>query len=300
MQAIARKFWAWEVPTYLLAAAIYASWVLLIWFHRVIPWWIEMPLGAYVIAWQFSLQHETIHGFRGAPAWLRFAIAFPPLGLWFPYALYRKSHSIHHRNTYLTVPGEDTETYYVRKADWDQMSPFWRGVLLFNQTLLGRLLIGPLLRLGKMVERETGRVWRGDTSHLTHWAVHVPAVAALLWFISGVCGMPWWYYVLVVAYPGFSLGLLRAFIEHRYGARPGERIASVESNTLFGLLFLYNNLHIAHHLKPTLPWYELPRFYRENREKLLKHNGHYVFRGYWQIARRWFLKPVFVPVHPIY
>jgi fatty acid desaturase len=110
--------------------------------------------------------------------------------------------------------------------------------------------------------------------------------------------MPWWQYILLVAYPGFSLGLLRAFIEHRAEPRPGRRVASVESNTLFGLLFLYNNLHVAHHLRPTIPWYELPRFYRENRAKLLKHNDNFVFRGYWEITRQYLFRPVFVPVHP--
>jgi fatty acid desaturase len=298
MEVIARRFWALEGPTWLVAVGVYGGWFLLIWFHRQIPWPLQMAIGAYIIAWHFSLQHETIHGFRGVPAWFRYAIAFPPLGLWFPYALYRKSHSIHHRNTYLTVPGEDTESYYVSQAEWRSMSRLGRAILMFNQTLLGRLLIGPLLRLAKLVERETARVRRGDRSHLREWGVHVVAVAALFWFISGVCGMPWWQYVVVIAYPGFSLGLLRAFIEHRAGRRPGERVASVESNTLFGLLFLYNNLHVAHHLKPTMPWYELPRFYRENRAKLMKHNGDFVFRGYAEIARRWLVKPVFTPVHP--
>ena len=70
------------------------------------------------------------------------------------------------------------------------------------------------------------------------------------------------------------------------------------SNHLFGLLFLYNNLHVAHHLRPTIPWYELPRFYRENRAKLLKHNNNFVYSGYWVIARDYLFKPVFVPVHP--
>jgi len=299
MQALARRFWAIEGPTWLVAGAIYGAWFLLIWYHAVIPWWVQLPVGAYLIAWQFSLQHETIHGFRAAPAWIRFAIAFPPLGLWFPYPLYRKSHSIHHRNTYLTVPGEDTEGYYVRQAEWRAMGPLGRFVLLVNQTLVGRLAIGPLLRLAKLAQRETARVRRGDRSHLPHWAIHVVAVGALFWFISGVCGMPWWHYVLVIAYPGFSLGLLRAFIEHRAGRRPGERTAIVESNAFFGLLFLYNNLHIAHHLKPTLPWYALPGFWRANRDKLLQHNGGFYFRGYAEIARRWLLRPVFTPVHPL-
>ena len=109
---------------------------------------------------------------------------------------------------------------------------------------------------------------QGDYSHLPHWGLHAVAVGLLFWFISGVCGFPWWQYCLLVAYPGLSLGLLRAFTEHRAAPDSQERTASVESNALFGLLYLYNNLHVAHHLKPTLPWYEIPRFYRENRDAL--------------------------------
>ena len=150
MQAIARKFWEVEGPTWILAVAIYGAWFLLMWFQAYIPWWAMIFLGGYVIAWQFSLQHETIHGFRGVPKWFRTLIAMPPLGLWFPYPMYRRSHSLHHRNTYLTVPGQDTETYYVKQADWARMGRLERGILLFNQTLVGRLLIGPMIRLYKL------------------------------------------------------------------------------------------------------------------------------------------------------
>jgi fatty acid desaturase len=94
------------------------------------------------------------------------------------------------------------------------------------------------------------------------------------------------------------LSLLRAFTEHRAAPAPEARTASVESNVIFSLLYLYNNLHVAHHLRPTLPWYELPRFYREHRDQLLQDNGHFVYRGYAQIARRYLLVPVFSPVHP--
>jgi fatty acid desaturase len=298
MAAIARKFWQLEGPTWVLAVAVYGAWFLLIWYHALIPWWLMIPLGGGVVAWQFSLQHETIHGFRGVPAWFRFVIAFPPLGLWFPYALYRKSHSKHHRNTYLTVPGTDTESYYVRQAEWASASRIMRAVLIVNQTLAGRLLIGPPFRLWKLAGSEVARARGGDYSHLPHWGIHVVAVSALFWFVSGVAGMPWWQYLLLLAYPGMSIGLLRAFIEHRAAPRPGERTASVESNTFFGLLFLYNNIHIVHHLKPTMPWYEIPHFYRQNRDKILDHNNHFVFRGYAQIARKYIFRPVFHPAHP--
>jgi fatty acid desaturase len=102
----------------------------------------------------------------------------------------------------------------------------------------------------------------------------------------------------IVAYPGLSLGLLRAFTEHRAAADSQERTASVESNVVFGLMYLYNNLHVAHHLKPAMPWYDIPRFYRENRSDLLERNGQFTYRGYAQLARRYFFVPVFSPVFP--
>ena len=298
MGFVQQQFRRVDGPTWMVAAVLYASWLLLIWYAARLPWWVLMPLGAYLVAWHFSLQHEAIHAFRGVPAWLRFALVFPPLGLWFPYPLYRKSHTTHHRDINLTIPGVDTESYYVLKTEWERMGRIRRALLTFNQTMLGRLSIGPALRLWILIRKEVQRARSGDLSHLLHWAVHAVALAALFWFISEVCGFPWWQYCLLVAYPGLSLGLLRAFTEHRAAADSQERTASVESNVVFGLLYLYNNLHVAHHLKPTLPWYDLPRFYRENRASLLEQNGHFVYRGYGELARRYFFVPVFSPVFP--
>src|SRR5580698_7287228 len=143
MQALKRKFLAVDGPTWLVAVVLYGAWFLLVWFNAVLPWWVIMPVGAYLIAWHFSLQHEAIHSFRGVPAWLRFAVVFPPLGLWFPFPLYRKSHTTHNRDIHLTFPEIDTESYYVRQAAWANMGSIQRRVLLFNQTLVGRLSIGP-------------------------------------------------------------------------------------------------------------------------------------------------------------
>ena len=298
MRSLMLTFRRYDGPTWIVAVVLYSAWVLLIWFNARLPWWVIMPVGAYLLAWHFSLQHEAIHSFRGVPAWLRFAVVYPPLGLWFPYPLYRKSHTTHHRDVHLTIPGVDTESYYVRQADWARMGAFQRGILTFNQTMAGRLLIGPLLRLWILITKETRRVRQGDLSHLPHWAAHAAAVAVLFWFISGVCAFPWWQYCLLVAYPGLSLSLLRAFTEHRAAEDSQERTASVESNALFGILYLYNNLHVAHHLRPAMPWYDIPRFYRENRVELLAANGRFVYKGYAQLAWNYFLVPVFSPVHP--
>jgi fatty acid desaturase len=287
-----------EGPNWIVAAAIYGAWIVLVLSAQKLPWYVLSPIGAYLMAWHFSLQHEAIHGWLSAPKWLRTAIVWPPIGGWLPFELYRRSHSQHHRDANLTVPMVDTESVYHRRADWENYSRAWRAVLLFNQTLLGRLLIGPLLRWRKLVLIEGGLLVRGDTRNLGIWLRFFVGLAVILWFVQDVGGLPIWKYYLLIVYPGLSLGLLRAFIEHRWGSSPDERIAVVESNPVFGLLFLWNNIHIVHHIHPSMAWYDIQPYYRRHRADLLSLNGTYVFPGYLHIARRWLLRPVFVPVHP--
>ena len=248
--------------------------------------------------WQFSLQHEAIHSWRTLPPWLRTAIVWPPLGLWFPFEIYRRSHSQHHRNVHLTFPDEDTETFYHKEERWDGYGRVRVAMLTVNQTLLGRLLLGPFIRIPRLWLGEARRLAGGDRSNAGAWARHAVGVAAVLAFADLACGVTPLRYLLEFAWPGVAFGMLRTFIEHRWGERPSQRTAVVESNAVFGLLFLWNNLHAVHHTFPTLSWFRIPRAWREHRERIMAHNGGYVFPGYWEIARRWLVRPVFVPVHP--
>jgi fatty acid desaturase len=287
-----------ELPTLALGLAIYASWLALTWYHAAIPGVLLFLAGGYVTQWHFSLQHESIHGLRSWPAWLRTAFVWPPIGLWMPYPLYNRSHSTHHVNYRLTDPRHDTESYYQPREEWPRYSRARRGLAYLNQTLAFRLAFGPFLRLHRMFKRESGRLRNGDFSNVKHWIVQAIGVAVLLYWVKGVAGMPIWEYLLCFAYPGMSLGMLRTFIEHRYGERPMERVAVVESNTVMGVLYLYNNLHLVHHRQPTLPWYRIPGVFRRQRAQLLHDNGGFYYRGYADIARRFLFRPVFEPAHP--
>src|ERR1700753_3318828 len=122
MNELARIFRQVDGPTWVVAFVLYATWLLLVWYHALLPWYVILPRGGYLTAGHFPLQHGAIHSFRGVPKWLRFAVVFPPLGLWFPFPLYRKSHRKHHRDEDLAIPGLDTESYYVRREDWEHMS----------------------------------------------------------------------------------------------------------------------------------------------------------------------------------
>jgi fatty acid desaturase len=285
-------------PTLLVAAAIYTGWLALLVSHRHIPWWITAPLAGYVVQWHFSLQHEAIHSMRGIPKWLRCALVWPPIGIWFPFELYRRSHSQHHRDSCLTYPGEDTETYYHEEEDWEDYGNLSRWLLIVNQTFLGRLFVGPLLRTPQLFIKEIGKIGAGDTSNLGIWVRHMIAVVLIFLVVTEVFDVSVFQYLAEFVYPGLALGMMRSFTEHRWGEQPSERTAVVESNWVFGLLFLWNNLHVVHHVLPTLPWWKVPRVWRENRDCIQAHNGGFVFRGYGEIAWRWLLTPNFIPVHP--
>lgn len=287
-----------EGPTLLVALAIYSSLVGLLAFHHRIPSWLLAIAGGYVVQWHSSLQHEAIHGMRGLPSWLRTALVYPPIGGWFPFELYRRSHLQHHRNSHLTDPRHDTESFYHQKNDWERYGRFRRGLFVANQTFLGRLVIGPSLDVSRLYWQEGRRIASGDAANAGIWLRHLVAFAVVLFTVTAVFDMPVWLYVVAFSYPGLVFGMMRSYTEHRWGERPDERTAVVESNWVFGLLFLWNNLHAVHHLCPAAPWYRLPRIWRDERDHVVASNGGFVFKGYGEIARRWLIRPNFIPVHP--
>jgi fatty acid desaturase len=287
-----------EGPTLLVAAAIYASWLLLLASHEHVPWWITAPLAGYVVQWHSSLQHEAIHGMRGIPKGLRRALVWAPIGVWCPFEIYRRLHSQHHRNRYVTYPGKDPESYYIEEENWKERGDLWRRLLTVNQTFSGRLLIGPLLQMPRLFIDEAGRMIAGDMANAGIWFRHCIGSALVLLLVTQVFEMSIWSYLVEFSYSSFVFGMMRSFTEHRWSERASERTAVVESNWVFGLLFLWNNLHAVHHLFPTVSWWKLPHVWRRHRERIEAHNGGFVFRGYGEIARRWLTTPNFIPIHP--
>jgi fatty acid desaturase len=296
--SIGRLWRKYEGPTWVVATIVYGSWTLLVWFHAFIPWWLMAPLGAFVIAWHNSLQHETIHALIRVPRSVRFGLGFAPLGFVVPYPIYYRSHRRHHRDASLTDPLEDPESYYHREDAWLGYPHALRAVFLFNQTLIGRLTVGPFLYVSRFLYREARCVLAGDRSNLRAWAGHALGVGVLLFWVGEVARMPVWQYFVFLVYPGLCLGMLRSFCEHRYADRVGHRTAIVESGFPFNLLFLNNNLHLIHHLSPALPWYRIPAVWRDLRAELIEHNGGFYYTGYAQIMRKHFVRPVFIPAQP--
>ena len=66
-----------------------------------------------------------------------------------------------------------------------------------------------------------------------------------------------------------------------------------------GLLFLNNNLHVAHHAWPSVPWYRLPAAYKAMRTHLIASNGGLVYNSYRDVARQYLFRHHDGPVHPL-
>jgi fatty acid desaturase len=287
-----------EWPTVALVAVIYAMWFSATLFWDRLPLWALTLVGAWTTAWHMSLQHEIIHGHPTRKRWINNLIGQWPLALWLPFEHYRRSHLAHHRDERLTDPLDDPESYYWRQEDWDGLGSLGRGMVRLQSCLLGRMLIGPLWAAGRLWKGEIGAIARGDRGAIRHDAVHFLLAAAVLVWAIGVCRMPPLIYLVCFAYAGTSLALVRSFAEHRADSLVERRTAIVERSWILGLLFLFNNLHVAHHMRHAMPWYVLPRWYRLNRAALTEHNGGLVYDTYFDVLRRYFLRPHDQSLHP--
>ena len=275
----------WEWPTLAVAAAIYAAFAALTLNHEALPWWALVLAGGYVAAWHGSLQHEVVHGHPTPSPGLNELLVFPSLWLWLPFRLYRQSHLRHHDTGVITDPLEDPESYYLTPAEWERCSGLRRLFLIANNTLAGRLLLGPVVCVKAVVAEEGGRMLKGDFSNARAWAMHLAGCALVLAWVIGVCGMGALEYVLLIAYPGMAFTLLRSFAEHQANFDHDARTVMVKSGPLMSLLYLNNNLHAIHHAEPATAWYCLPARARE------RPSDEYAFRGYGEIVARYLFKP---------
>lgn len=287
-----------EWPTLALIGLVYAVLAVLVWNHAVLPWWLLLPVGAYAAALHTSLQHEVLHGHPTRNRRINEALVFVTPTMWLPYGRYRDTHLKHHNDLHLTCPVQDPESYYLLPDAWAHAHPLKRIFFHVNQTLAGRMLIGPAVSVIRFWSAEWLAIAKGDRSLVRPWAGFALACAITITLVVGVAGMPLWKYVLLIAYPGVSLALVRSYCEHQAMENVGERTIIVEASPFWSLLFLNNNLHLAHHTRPALPWYRLPAYYHAERERLIATNNGYLMHGYSEIFRRYFLKAKEPIPHP--
>ena len=288
-----------EWPTVALVVVCVGGWFWLTSLYGEVSAWLLAPATAVLLAWHSSIQHEIVHGHPTRWSAVNRAIGgLMPLSLWIPFERYRTLHLQHHINDRLTDPYDDPESNYWAPERWERRPRILRRITELQLTLAGRMLIGSWWRIGGFVRREAVAFVRGEPGVRRAWVLHAVACIPVVAWITAVCGIPLWFYVVAMVVPGNAILLIRSFAEHR--ARPGvpERTATVEDARLLGPLFLYNSLHALHHAEPLLPWYRYQRRYRVLRERLAAENGGLVYRTYFDVARRYLFRPHDVVVHP--
>jgi fatty acid desaturase len=285
-------------PTLLLAFGIYGAFALLTWFARDLAWWAILPLGAIIVCLQSSLQHEAIHGYPTPWRWVNTAIAAPSLWLWLPYGVNRTGHLQHHIDENLTNPKLDPESNYLTAEAWSEMSFLHRSVRQAMATLLGRIVIGPLYYAAQALGELLQALRRRDGAILRAWAIHAIAVAVVLWWVIAVSGISFGEYLLLFAWPGTGLALIRSYAEHRAVPDTAARTATVEAGWIWRALYLNNNLHALHHADPTAPWHSRPAAYKQARPEVLGRSRYHLVQGYGSLFRNHLLDAREPLLHP--
>lgn len=287
-----------EWPTLGLILACYLTWALgvTVASHVWLPLGIAVTVLALVL--HASLQHEVLHGHPFANRIANEALVFLPLGLVYPYGRFRDTHLAHHRDERLTDPYDDPESNFCDPAVWARIPAAVRLVMQFNNTLLGRMVVGPAIGAGSFILSDMRAIRIGVPGVLRDWLLHLIGVVLVVGLVNAAV-LPGWAYLLA-CYLAMSVLKIRTFLEHRAHERARGRTVVVERGGLLGFLFLWNNLHAVHHARPNRPWYDLPQLWRDNRADYLRRNEHYIYSSYGQIFRLHFLRAKDPVPHPLW
>jgi fatty acid desaturase len=287
-----------EWPTVGLLIACYGLWGSSGYFLYPLYPIVALVLMGVSVALHSSLQHEVLHGHPTRNARINEALVFAPLGIFYPYRSYKRTHLQHHADERLTDPFDDPESYYRAMGDWETMPTFLKRVLDWNNTLTGRLLIGPPLMIIGFTASEWRKIAQGDRRVIFAWTLHLAGLIPTLLVISLLFGIPVWLYISVSAYLGISIIAVRSYCEHQWAEQPDGRTIIVE-HSILAPLFLYNNLHFVHHKLPTAAWYKLPSLYSSRRAEWQMMNKGYVFANYFEVFRAFAFKAKEPVAHPV-
>ncbi|MDZ4310633.1 MAG: fatty acid desaturase [Cypionkella sp.] len=288
-----------EWPTVAMLLGAYAVFALGGWVWSSAGF-VSILLTGIALAQFSSLQHEVLHGHPFRAQWLNEALVFPALMPFVPYLRFKDSHLQHHFDPALTDPYDDPESNYLDPAVWAQTGCLLQRLLRWNNTLAGRVLLGPALGTWIFLRDELALLRSGDGRVLLAWGLHLIGLVPLLLWLQWV-GMPIWAYLLAV-YLSTALLKIRTYLEHRAHEAFRARTVIIEDRGPLSYLFLNNNFHVVHHMHPNVAWYELPALYTSRREHYLRRNDAYVYRNYGQIFRQylWHAKdPVPHPIWPV-
>ncbi|MGJ8617831.1 MAG: fatty acid desaturase [Sulfitobacter sp.] len=287
----------WDWPTLGLLGGCISIWTLALCLPE--GWaGLGFVLLVFSLTLHSSLSHEILHGhpFRSEVATTALGLIQP--GLFVPYLRFKRLHLAHHNDANLTDPYDDPETNYLDPEVWERLPQSVQTILSVNNTLLGRMIVGPLIGMVAFIRGDLKMIAKGNRQVALDWLAHIPGVMLILWLVS-LSPMSIWTY-LAACYAAMSILKIRTFLEHQAHERASGRSVVVEDRGVLALLFLNNNLHVVHHMHPTVSWYRLPALYRAHKARYLRRNHGYVYRSYGQVFRQFLWRRKDPVAHPLW
>lgn len=285
-----------EWLTFLLICCCTASYATVTFFATATNY-ISLLLLPIIVTFHSSLQHEALHGHPFKNPLLNELMIFMPIGLFVPYRRFRDTHIAHHNDEILTDPYDDPETNYLDPKVWVTLSAPMQKFLRFNNTLFGRMLVGPAIGMFWFYRGDLCKHQAGEKNITSAYVLHfIGLVPVILWVMY--CDIPFLLYILC-AYLGLSLLRIRTFLEHRAHEAAKGRSVVIEDRGFFAFLFLNNNFHIVHHDFPGVPWHAMPKLYACRKQDVLARNRNYVYASYGEIFRKYMFKAKDDVPHPL-
>jgi fatty acid desaturase len=284
-----------EWRTLLVVFAVYGLTVLTVVRYEVLTPWLAVPMLAVLGAWHLSMQHEVLHGHPFKSQFINDAIGGIPVTLWIPYLAFKKDHHEHHLSD-LTNPALDNESYYVSQEQWDKAGRIRRAAWTANRTILFRMFVWTIVSTITYVLTVLKRAVRNEKSDRLAVMLHIIGVAFVVYLVS-LSSMPLWQFALGTLYGGRILNAIRPFPEHKYQSGVETRTAMIMAGRFMSLLMLNNNLHVAHHDEPGVPWYGYHKLMNKvNAVERAREAGLLYEGGYAEVFRKFSFTPVDSPV----
>jgi fatty acid desaturase len=287
----------WDWPTLGLLGAVGGIWGVAL----LLPaGWGALSFVLLVLALSLhaSLSHELLHGHPFGAERAETLLGLWQPGLAVPYLRFKRTHLAHHRDANLTDPYDDPESNYLDPAVWAGLARWQRVLLRANNTLAGRMILGPTVGMYAFVRGDIARVRRGEAQVARDWLAHIPGALLTLGAVW-LSPLPMPVY-LAACYCAMSVLRIRTFLEHRAHDRVSGRTVIIEDRGPLAFLFLNNNLHVVHHMHPKVAWFRLWPLYRAHKARYIARNGGYVYRSYGEIFRLYFLRTKDPVVHPLW
>lgn len=289
----------YDWPTWALLIACYGGFACATTWLCDVSIILAIALTVLTVALHSSLSHEVLHGHPFRNKHLNAALVFPAISFVIPFMRFRDTHLAHHQDERLTDPYDDPESCYFDPQVWSGLSARMKKLLRANNTLAGRMLIGPVIGQIAFMWADWALIWAGDRRVLLSWIWHIPAAALPILWLSTYGVMPLWAYFVAV-YLGLAVLKIRTYLEHRAHEAVQGRTVVIEDRGLLALLFLNNNFHFVHHSHPGVPWYDLPALFRSEKQQFLDKNDGYYYRSYAQIFREYLFKAKEPVSHPLW